>query len=74
MLVVLGKHLMDVNAHQKSQVKADIVYREGLQLGQLVSVPDPTSSSAYTAKITGISFQLSNGAASQSLNLERPLQ
>ena len=68
-----GKYLMDCNAQPSSKIVAMISYRGGIKLGQLLSIPDPSTSSSYKAKVTGISIQFSNGQASQVLTLERPL-
>ena len=72
-LVVLGKHLMDANAQPFSKITADISYRGGLKLGDLVSIPNPSTSAQMKAKIVGLSLTFSNGSAHQSLILERPL-
>lgn len=71
--VLLERGISEINANsqQFNQVVASIVYRDGIRLGQIVSVANPTGN--YYGKITGISFELSHGNAQLRLNIERLL-
>jgi hypothetical protein len=66
-----GIHEMNVNASNKVQVSANIVYRTDLSLGQLVGVSDPSNNLMYKAKIVGMKLSLANGEVNQSITLER---
>lgn len=70
-LVDYGTHLMNKQAHAKSQVEAAISYRSDVSIGQLVAVATPAQSEAFRGKVTGISFTLSNGEAQQQLVIEK---
>lgn len=72
-LLTRGTAEIDANSTQFNDVTLSIVYREGVRLGQLVQVSDPLSPNGYRAKITGISFDLTHGDASMTLNLARPV-
>lgn len=73
-LVARGSAELDANALSKTQVTASVIYRDDLKIGDLVSLTDPTTSTDYLAKITGIRFHLTNGNATQNLTLERQIQ
>lgn len=63
---------MDRYAHPLQQIELDVVFRPGLQLGQLVEALDPSSAQPYRAKITGIEIQVTETSIHTRLTLERP--
>ena len=73
MLVERGRYEMDKQAQQINSITCNIAYRGGLKLGQLLAIPDPSSSSMAKAKLTGISLSFTNGSAQQTLTMEKPV-
>lgn len=59
MLIVRGRAEMNANAHAVTEHFGDVIFRQGMRLGQLVESPDITSADAIRAKITGISISIS---------------
>jgi hypothetical protein len=72
-LVERGRYELDAHATNKSQLSVEIVYQDDLRLGEYVNLYDPTSSSYFMAKITGISLRFSKASIQQVLTLERSL-
>ena len=63
---------MDAHAHAFNQVEMEVVFRPGFRLGQIVEATDPSTASAYRAKVTGIQITVTEAAIDTRLNLEQP--
>lgn len=59
MLIIRGRAEMNTHAHRFIEHTGEVVYRQGMKLGQLAHGPDLTNPAGMTAKITGISISLS---------------
>ena len=71
-LLLRGVAEMDANAHAFNRVEMAVVFRPEFRLGQIVEATDPSSASAYRAKVTGIQIMVSEAAIETRLNLEQP--
>jgi hypothetical protein len=71
-LIQRGIAEMDVNAHAFNRVDLAVVFRPGLRLGQIIEASDPSSTTPYRAKITGISITVSEALIETNLTLEQP--
>lgn len=63
---------MDANAHAFNRIEMAVVFRPGIRLGQIVQASDPSTASAYRAKVTGIQITVSESAIDAQLTLEQP--
>jgi hypothetical protein len=72
MLLVRGKAEMNAHAHPIVHHNLDVIYRDGLRLGQLVSVSDPATAESYKAKITGIRIRYIRGQIEANIQCEQP--
>ncbi|PPD34025.1 MAG: hypothetical protein CTY19_05840 [Methylomonas sp.] len=71
-LIQRGIAEMDANAHAFNRVDMGVVFRPGLQLGQMIEASDPSSVTPYRAKITGISISVTEALIETNLTLEQP--
>jgi len=71
-LIQRGIAEMDAHAQAFNRVDMAVVFRPGLQLGQLIEASDPSSATPYRAKITGISITVSEALIETRLTLEQP--
>lgn len=71
-LIHRGVAEMDANAHSFNRVELAVVFRPGFRLGQIVEATDPSTSSPYRAKVTGIQITVSEADIQTHLNLEQP--
>lgn len=71
-LIQRGIAEMDANAHVFNRVDLAVVFRPGLRLGQIIEASDPSSTTPYRAKITGISITVSEALIETNLTLEQP--
>lgn len=71
-LIQRGIAEMDAHAQVFNRVDMAVVFRPGLQLGQLIEASDPSSATPYCAKITGISITVSEALIETRLTLEQP--
>jgi hypothetical protein len=69
-----GRAELDANATLQQTVDLTIVYRQGLELGQLVEVHDALQGRSYRGKITGISHRIDGGQVVTVLNILKPLE
>lgn len=67
MLIVRGRAEMNAHAHRFVEHSGELMFRPGMRLGQLVQLPDPTTTNAVIAKVTGIvmSIALTDGPEPQ---------
>jgi len=72
MLIQRGLAELDAHAQAFNRVDMAVVFRPGLQLGQLIEASDPSSATPYRAKITGISITVSEALIETRLTLEQP--
>jgi len=70
--IARGISELDSNAHSLEKVSITILYRPGLELGQIVKVVDSTQGADYLAKITGIDYKYSAANVSVTLSLDKP--
>jgi hypothetical protein len=63
---------MDAHAHAFNQIEMEVVFRPGFRLGQIVEATDPSTASAYRAKITGIQISVTEAAIDTRISLEQP--
>ena len=66
-----GQAELDAHSSTPQSVSLDVVFRTGLELGQLAEVHDAMQGTSYRGKITGISHRINNGAVTTLLDLER---
>ena len=71
-LLQRGMAEMDAHAHPFNQVEMEVVFRPGLRLGQIVEATDPSVSTPYRAKVTGIQITVTEASIETTLNLEQP--
>jgi hypothetical protein len=71
-LIQRGIAEMDTNAQAFNRVDLAVVFRPGLRLGQIIEASDPSSTTSYRAKITGISISVSEALIETNLTLEQP--
>ncbi len=71
-LIQRGIAEMDANAEAFNRVDLSVVFRPGLRLGQIIEASEPSSTTPYRAKITGISITVSEALIETNLTLEQP--
>jgi hypothetical protein len=72
-IIYRGRAEMDAHAQRVQRIDADVVYRPGLRLGQLVALDDPIGAAPRRAKTTGIALSFADGRIDCSLTLEEPM-
>jgi len=63
---------MDAHASPFNHIEMEVVFRQGVRLGQLVEVSDPSDARAYRAKVTGVQITVTQADIQMRLNLEQP--
>lgn len=71
-LIQRGIAEMDANAQAFNRIDMAVIFRPGLRLGQIIEASDPSSTTPYRAKITGISITVSEALIETNLTLEQP--
>lgn len=71
-LLQRGLAEMDAHAHAFNQIELEVVFRSGLRLGQIVETTDPSASTPYRAKVTGIQITVTEAAIDTRVTLEQP--
>ncbi len=65
-----GRAELDAHSTIPQSVSLGVVFRTGLELGQLAEVHDAMQGKSYRGKITGISHRIDNGAVTTLLDIE----
>jgi len=63
---------MDAHASAFNHIEMEVVFRQGVRLGQLIEVSDPSDAHAYRAKVTGVQISVTQAEIQMRLNLEQP--
>ena len=68
-----GRQEMEANAQQYMTVDLDVIYRDGINVGDPIRVSEYINSPYLYSKVTDISYRIDSGSVSMKVNTRRPL-